>query len=64
MAITCMCGRRIMDAKSITGLAITNMDGRADVSDGKTCRVCLELLGWYPTDSGPTERQLDMTRLI
>lgn len=49
-----------MDAKSITGLAITNLDGRTDTSDGKTCRVCLELLGWFPTNVGPTERQMDI----
>ncbi len=50
-----------MNAKSLTGLAITNLDGRTDTSDGKTCRVCLENLGWFPTNVGPTERQLEAT---
>lgn len=55
----CSCGRKIMDAGRLVDLAITNLDGRQNISDGKTCRVCLEDLGWFPTAVGPTERQLD-----
>lgn len=58
MTNTC-CGRKIVHG--LIGLAITNLDGRTDISDGKTCRVCLEAQGWYPTSMGPTERQLDRT---